>query len=76
MLAGPVLTVDDDGDGIARRDRKRIFEPFARLEAAADRPGSGLGLALVAQQAREHSASVRVDASPIGGARLVVDFDP
>jgi two-component system, OmpR family, sensor histidine kinase PrrB len=73
-LAGPVLTVDDDGDGIPRRDRKRIFEPFRRLAAAADRPGSGLGLALVAQQAREHDATVEVDASPAGGARLVVTF--
>jgi two-component system, OmpR family, sensor histidine kinase PrrB len=73
-LAGRELTVDDDGDGIPRRDRKRIFEPFRRLEAAADRPGSGLGLALVAQQAREHSATVRVDASPAGGARVTVAF--
>ena len=73
-LAGSVLTVDDDGDGIPKRDRKRIFEPFRRLEAAADRPGSGLGLALVAQQAREHAATVRVDASPAGGARVVVTF--
>jgi two-component system sensor histidine kinase PrrB len=73
-LAGSVLTVDDDGDGIAKRDRKRIFEPFRRLEAAADRPGSGLGLALVAQQAREHAATVRVDAAPAGGARVVVSF--
>ena len=57
-LAGPpVLTVDDDGDGIPKGDRERIFEPFRRLEAAADRPGSGLGLALVAQQAREHAAT-------------------
>ena len=74
MLNGAVLTVDDDGDGIAEGDRDRIFEPFARLEAAADRPGSGLGLALVAQQAREHAATVRVDASPAGGARVVVAF--
>ncbi|MGH2919114.1 MAG: sensor histidine kinase [Solirubrobacteraceae bacterium] len=73
-LAGSVLTVDDDGDGIPKRDRKRIFEPFRRLEAAADRPGSGLGLALVAQQAREHAATVRVDASPAGGTRAVVAF--
>jgi two-component system, OmpR family, sensor histidine kinase PrrB len=76
-LAGvpaPVLTVDDDGAGIPARDRGRIFEPFRRLEAAADRPGTGLGLALVAQQAREHAASVRVDASPAGGARVVVAF--
>lgn len=73
-LDGSVLTIDDDGDGIPKRDRSRIFEPFARLEAAADRPGSGLGLALVAQQAREHEAEVRVDASPAGGARVVVSF--
>jgi two-component system sensor histidine kinase PrrB len=70
----PVLTVDDDGDGIAEGDRDRIFEPFRRLEAAADRPGTGLGLALVAQQAREHAATVRVDASRAGGARVVVAF--
>jgi signal transduction histidine kinase len=70
----PVLTVDDDGDGIPQADRDRIFEPFQRLEAAAERPGTGLGLALVAQQAREHDATVRVDTSPAGGARIVVTF--
>jgi len=76
-LAGrpaPVLSVDDDGDGIPEGDRDRIFEPFRRLEPAADRPGTGLGLALVAQQAREHAATVRVDASPAGGACVVVAF--
>jgi two-component system, OmpR family, sensor histidine kinase PrrB len=70
----PGLIVDDEGDGIPEADRERIFEPFRRLEAAADRPGTGLGLALVAQQAREHGATVRVETSPAGGARLVVAF--
>ena len=76
LTAGPtpVLTVDDDGDGIPEADRERIFEPFQRLATAADRPGSGLGLALVAQQAREHAATVRVDTSPAGGTRVVVAF--
>ena len=71
-----VLTVDDDGDGIPEADRERIFEPFRRLEAPTERSGTGLGLALVAQQAREHSATIRVDTSPAGGARVVVSFDP
>ena len=70
----PVLTVDDDGEGIPEGDRDRIFEPFRRLDAAADRSGSGLGLALVAQQAREHAATVHMDASPAGGVRAVVAF--
>jgi signal transduction histidine kinase len=69
-----VLTVDGDGVGIPEGDRDRIFEPFRRLDAAAHPSGTGLGLALVAQQAREHAATLRVDASPAGGARMVVAF--
>ena len=71
--AGPRLVVDDDGPGIPEPDRDRIFEPFARLDGA-DRPGSGLGLALVAQQARHHGAGVEVGDSPLGGTRFAVAF--
>jgi signal transduction histidine kinase len=69
-----VLTVDDDASGIPEGDRDRIFEPSRRLDEAADRPGTGLGLTLVAPQAREHAATVRPDASPAGGTRVVVAF--
>jgi signal transduction histidine kinase len=69
-----VLTVDDDGEGIPEADRERIFEPFQRLAPAAEREGSGLGLALVAQQVREHGATVEVGDSPLGGARMTVRF--
>ncbi|MBA2346967.1 MAG: HAMP domain-containing histidine kinase [Solirubrobacterales bacterium] len=72
---GPVLTVEDDGRGVAEEDRARIFEPFVRVEGTTVE-GSGLGLALVAQQAGHHGASVELDASPeLGGARFRVRFD-
>jgi two-component system, OmpR family, sensor histidine kinase PrrB len=71
--AGPRLVVDDDGPGVAAADRARIFEPFARLDGAGG-VGSGLGLALVAQQARHHGADVEVGDSPLGGARFAVAF--
>jgi signal transduction histidine kinase len=74
--AAPVLLVEDDGPGIPPPERERVFEPFRRLEEAADRPGSGLGLALVAQQVRAHGATVSVEDSPLGGARLAVAFAP
>jgi two-component system, OmpR family, sensor histidine kinase PrrB len=71
--AGPVLHVDDDGPGIDEDQRERIFEPFVRAEGR-EAPGSGLGLALVAQQARQHGAEVEVGRSPLGGARFSVRF--
>jgi two-component system sensor histidine kinase PrrB len=71
--AGAVLHVDDDGPGIPEAQRDRIFSPFARIDGS-DRHGSGLGLALVEQQARHHGASVAVADSPLGGARFTVDF--
>ncbi|WP_354700927.1 Sensor-type histidine kinase PrrB [Paraconexibacter sp. AEG42_29] len=71
---GVLVTVEDDGPGIPPADRERIFEPFARA-GHTDRPGSGLGLALVAQQARHHGATVTVGtAADLGGARFEVRF--
>ncbi|MGZ6641531.1 MAG: sensor histidine kinase [Solirubrobacteraceae bacterium] len=70
---GAVLHVDDDGPGVPAAERERIFAPFARVNGT-DRPGSGLGLALVAQQARHHDAGVAVGEAVLGGARFSVRF--
>jgi signal transduction histidine kinase len=70
---GPVLHVDDDGDGVPHAERTRIFEPFTRVDGTG-RPGSGLGLALVQQQARHQVATVEVGDAPLGGARFTVRF--
>ena len=71
---GPRLDVDDDGPGVPESDRERIFEPFAHAQGAVA-PGSGLGLALAAQQARAHGATIVVERSALGGARSSVRFD-
>jgi two-component system, OmpR family, sensor histidine kinase PrrB len=71
--AGPELVVDDDGPGVGEADRERIFEPFVRANGT-QAPGSGLGLALVAQQVRHHGATIDVSPSPLGGARFRVRF--
>ena len=65
-----VLTVDDDGPGIAPQERERVFERFRRR---ADSPGSGLGLTLVAQQIALHRGSVRISDRLEGpGARFEI----
>jgi two-component system, OmpR family, sensor histidine kinase PrrB len=73
LTPAAVLHVDDDGPGVPQEQRAQIFEPFTRIDGV-DRPGSGLGLALVAQQVRHHGASIHVGDAELGGARFTVRF--
>ncbi|WP_373317705.1 sensor histidine kinase [Planotetraspora silvatica] len=68
------LSVTDDGRGVAAADRERIFQPFARLDAARDRRngGAGLGLAIALEIVRTHGGTLDVDDAAAGGARFVV----
>ncbi|MEV7802601.1 HAMP domain-containing sensor histidine kinase [Microbispora sp. NPDC088329] len=71
--AQALVVVLDDGDGVGKEDRERIFEPFTRLEAGRrlDPDGSGLGLALCRAIAVAHDGSLCVEDSP-RGARFVL----
>jgi signal transduction histidine kinase len=72
-----VVTVDDAGPGIDPAERTKVFERFYRGSAAGRRgtgTGSGLGLALVAEHMRLMDGGVRVETSPQGGARLVLQL--
>ncbi|MBP1804219.1 ATP-binding protein [Rubellimicrobium aerolatum] len=66
------LTVEDDGPGIPPDRREEALRPFARLDAARnqDRPGVGLGLAIVADIARTHGGTLRLgESADLGGLR-------
>ncbi|HXT07014.1 MAG TPA: ATP-binding protein [Roseiarcus sp.] len=56
-----VIEVADRGPGVAPEDRERVFDRFVRLENARSRPGSGLGLSLVAAAARLHGGAVKLE---------------
>jgi two-component system sensor histidine kinase MprB len=71
-LVDGVLTVDDEGPGIAEQDLPHVFERFYRSEESRAMPGSGLGLSIVAQAAERHAGRVHAERSPYGGARLVL----
>jgi two-component system sensor histidine kinase TctE len=72
------LQVQDSGPGIAAAERELVFQPFYRaLGNEAD--GSGLGLPIVLEIARQHRASVTLGDSRPGhtppGACFTVQFD-
>ncbi|MEI8332963.1 MAG: HAMP domain-containing sensor histidine kinase [Chloroflexota bacterium] len=73
-----VLSVADEGPGIPRDARERVFEPFARLPGAAGAKGSGsgLGLAIARRIVELHGGTLTADDAPGGGARFVIALPP
>ena len=77
VLPGPEevrVLVDDDGDGVPAEHRGLVFDRFHRVQDDRGRGtgGTGLGLALVAQQAELHGGTGSLEDSPLGGVRLVL----
>jgi signal transduction histidine kinase len=58
-----LVTVRDEGAGPSPGDYARLFERFWRGPGASGRPGSGLGLSIVAAIAARHGGVVRVEGS-------------
>lgn len=69
-----LIHVDDDGPGIPRADRRRVFQAFTRLDTSRDRDtgGFGLGLAIVQRVVAWHGGRVEISRSPLGGARFTI----
>ncbi len=68
---GPAgVSVDDAGPGIPVEERALVFDRFYRRDEDRSKPGSGLGLSIVAGIVEQHGGSVAVSDSPLGGARV------
>jgi len=68
------IVVDDEGPGIPISQRRRVFDRYVRLaDVTSGGPaGSGLGLAIVRELAHAQGISAWIDASPLGGTRVVL----
>jgi PAS domain S-box-containing protein len=62
------LSIDDDGPGVSESLRASLFKPFVSTK----RKGTGLGLAICKKIVEEHGGSIRVENSPLGGARFAI----
>ncbi|HZE65395.1 MAG TPA: ATP-binding protein [Sporichthyaceae bacterium] len=69
-LSDGVVSVADEGPGIAEADLPFVFERFYRSEESRTMPGSGLGLAIVRQAAERHGGTVTADRAAQGGALM------
>jgi two-component system phosphate regulon sensor histidine kinase PhoR len=70
------IVVVDDGPGIPKESRERIFERFYRVDKARSREqgGTGLGLAIVKHVIQAHGGEVRVESEPGSGSRFIFNL--
>ncbi|MCR5132091.1 MAG: response regulator [Prevotella sp.] len=64
------IIVEDNGLGISKEDRKRIFDAF--YQARDNKPGTGIGLSIVKTIVDQHHGDVSVESEEGKGARFVV----
>lgn len=72
------IGVEDNGPGVPESERLRVFERFARGSTAQPKgryDGSGLGLALAAENTVLQGGRIWVEDGVEGGARFVVELD-
>jgi signal transduction histidine kinase len=67
-----LIMVDDDGPGLSEEERKRAVQRGQRLDES--KPGSGLGLSIVAELAHLYKGSFALEPSPQGGLRGRLDL--
>ena len=70
------VSVKDRGIGISRREQKKIFRKFYRVNSGlgGGPQGTGLGLAIVDHTMRGHGGFVRVDSEPERGSTFTLHF--
>jgi two-component system sensor histidine kinase PilS (NtrC family) len=62
------ITIADTGQGIAREDRDKIFNPFYTTKTG----GTGLGLAIVYRIIEDHRGTITVDSVPGKGTQFSI----
>jgi two-component system sensor histidine kinase KdpD len=68
------LRVVDQGPGIPRADRERVFQPFQRSGDDHPSTGVGLGLAVARGFLNAIGATIEIDDTPGGGATVVISM--
>ena len=66
------LVIDDDGPGLPEAARAEMIKRGRRLDET--KPGSGLGLSIVTDLAALYRGSLRLEASPMGGLRALLEL--
>tara|TARA_B100001123_G_scaffold421799_1_gene529858 strand:- start:332 stop:1624 length:1293 start_codon:yes stop_codon:yes gene_type:complete len=70
------IIIDDDGPGIPKNQRKKVMEPFYRVEGSRNRDtgGVGLGITIAVDIINSHGGNLFLNESPMGGLRAKIEL--
>jgi signal transduction histidine kinase len=68
--------VSDNGAGFEQEYADKMFEPFQRLHADKDFPGTGIGLTICKRIVSRHGGKIWAEGSPSGGATIRFTLSP
>ena len=68
------IIIDDDGPGIPQSERKKVLQPFYRVEDSRNRNtgGIGLGITIASDIINNHGGNFFLEKSPLGGLRAKI----
>lgn len=69
-----IITISDQGIGIAKEELEHIFQPFYRAPNAKGHEGTGIGLSLAEKIIRLHNGTIQVASEVNKGTTFTIDF--
>tara|TARA_B100000787_G_scaffold155092_1_gene130308 strand:+ start:1412 stop:2731 length:1320 start_codon:yes stop_codon:yes gene_type:complete len=69
-----IITIDDDGPGIPKKEYKNVFKPFYKIDKSRGNSKSsvGLGMSISSDIIRSHGGNIILEKSPLNGLRIKI----
>ena len=72
--SGILVTIDDDGPGISKKEYENVFKPFYKIDKSRGNSKSsvGLGLSIASDIIKSHGGDIVLEKSPFNGLRVMI----
>ncbi len=69
-----LITIEDDGPGIAIQERENVFKPFYKIDKSRSEKSAsvGLGLSISSDIIRSHGGRIELGDSKLGGLKVII----
>tara|TARA_Y100001970_G_scaffold284029_1_gene400545 strand:- start:4364 stop:5659 length:1296 start_codon:yes stop_codon:yes gene_type:complete len=73
---GCIISIEDDGPGIPKKNFEDVFKPFFTLDPSRNKlkGESGLGLSITRDIIRAHGGEIKLDKSNFGGLKSIIQL--